>query len=53
MEGWKDGRTEVRKFTPVSYRTSALWGRCPKRSIDDYDEEQVKREEGDDEEEEE
>ena len=28
------GRTDVRKFTPVSYRTSALWGRCPKKSID-------------------
>ena len=25
------GRTDVWKFTPVSYRTSALWGRCPKR----------------------
>ena len=25
-------RTDVRKFTPVSYRTSALWGRCPKRA---------------------
>ena len=24
-----DGRTDVWKFTPVSYRTSALWGRCP------------------------
>ena len=24
-------RTDVWKFTPVSYRTSALWGRCPKR----------------------
>ena len=24
------GRTDVWKFTPVSYRTSALWGRCPK-----------------------
>merc|ERR1711911_258050 len=24
-------RTDVRKFTPVSYRTSALWGRCPKK----------------------
>ena len=23
-------RTDVRKFTPVSYRTSALWGCCPK-----------------------
>ena len=22
---------DVRKFIPVSYRTSALWGRCPKR----------------------
>ena len=22
---------DIRKFTPVSYRTSALWGRCPKR----------------------
>ena len=34
-EGWTDGRTDGRtdiwKFTPVSYRTSALWGRCPKR----------------------
>ena len=20
---------DVRKFTPVSYRTSVLWGRCP------------------------
>ena len=27
MYGW----TEIWKFTPVSYRTSALWGRCPKR----------------------
>ena len=26
-----DVRTDVWKFTPVSYRTSALWGRCPKR----------------------
>ena len=25
-----DVRTDIRKFTPVSYRTSALWGRCPK-----------------------
>ena len=38
MDGQMDGRTDVRmdrrmdiwKFTPVSYRTSALWGRCPK-----------------------
>ena len=28
-----DGRTDVWKFTPVSYRTSALWGRCPKRRL--------------------
>ena len=26
-----DVRTDIRKFTPVSYRTSALWGRCLKR----------------------
>ena len=26
-----DGCTDVWKFTPASYRTSALWGRCPKR----------------------
>ena len=26
-----DERTDVWKFTPVSYRTSALWDRCPKR----------------------
>ena len=26
-------RTDVRKFTPVSYRTSALWGRCPKSKV--------------------
>ena len=25
------GRTDVWKLPPVSYRTSALWGRCPKR----------------------
>ena len=24
-------RTDVWKFTPLSYRTSALWDRCPKR----------------------
>ena len=28
--GWKDVRTDVWKFPPVFYRTSALWGRCPK-----------------------
>ena len=30
-DGRKDRRTDVSKFRPVSYRTSALWGRCPKR----------------------
>ena len=30
-DGWTYIRTDVWKFTPVSYRTSALWGRCPKR----------------------
>ena len=25
----QDGRTDVSKFPPVFYRTSALWGRCP------------------------
>ena len=30
-DGRTDGRTDVWKFTPVFYRTSALWGRCPKR----------------------
>ena len=25
------GRTDVWKLPPVSYRTSALWGRCPKK----------------------
>ena len=29
--GRMDGRTEVWKLPPVSYRTLALWGRCPKR----------------------
>ena len=28
-----DGRTDVWKFTPVSYRTSAIWGRCPKSKL--------------------
>ena len=32
-DGRKDGRTDVWKFPPVFYRTSALWGRCPKRPI--------------------
>ena len=31
--GRTDVRTDVWKFTPVSYRTSALWGRCPKKHI--------------------
>ena len=26
-----EGRKDVRNLPPVSYRTSALWGRCPKR----------------------
>ena len=29
MDRRTDGRTDVWKFTPVSYRTSVLWGRCP------------------------
>ena len=41
--GCTDGRTyvrtDVRKFTPVSYRTSAVWGRCPERRKErDHDE---------------
>ena len=32
-DGRTDGRTDVWKFTPVFYRTSALWGRCPKREL--------------------
>ena len=42
-DGWKNGQTDgwteertdgwmnIWKFTPVPYRTSALWGRCPKK----------------------
>ena len=32
-DGWKDGRTEgwTSGNSPVFYRTSALWGRCPKK----------------------
>ena len=37
--GGADGRTDVWtdiwKFTPVSFRTSALWGRCPKSTETD------------------
>ena len=33
MYGQTDGRMDVWKFTPVSYRTSALWGRYPKRKV--------------------
>ena len=41
-DGWKNGQTDrwteertdgqmnIWKFTPVPYRTSALWGRCQK-----------------------
>ena len=32
-DGWKERRAEgqmdISKFPPVSYRTLALWGRCP------------------------
>ena len=28
-----DGQTDMWKFTPVSYRTLALWGRCPKKDL--------------------
>ena len=28
--GWTELWMDIWKFTPVSYRTSALWGRCPK-----------------------
>ena len=31
--GGTDGRTDVWKFPPVFYRTSALWGRYPKRRM--------------------
>ena len=30
-DGRREGRTDAWKFPPVFYRTSALWGRCPKR----------------------
>ena len=29
-DGRSDVQTDVWKFTPVSYRILALWGRCPK-----------------------
>ena len=38
-----DGRTDVSKFPPVFYRTSALWGRCPKRRTKD-EEDEIKEE---------
>ena len=31
MDIWMDVRTDIWKFTPVSYRILALWGRCPKK----------------------
>ena len=31
MYGRTDGQKDVWKFTSVSYVTSALWGRCPKK----------------------
>ena len=34
MNGRTDRRTDVWKLCPVSYRTSALWSRCPKRAND-------------------
>ena len=33
MDRQKEGRRDVSKFPPVSYRTSALWGRCPKSRL--------------------
>ena len=33
MDGRMDGQTDVWKFTPVSYRTWAFWGCCPKRIL--------------------
>ena len=30
-DGLRYGERDAKKFTPLSYRTSALWGRCPKR----------------------
>ena len=33
LGGGTDIRTDVWKFTPVSYRTSALWSCCPKREL--------------------
>ena len=38
-------RTDVWKFTPVSYRTSALWGRCPKREREKEKEKEKEKEE--------
>ena len=31
MDGYTDGRKEIHPCVLHSYRTSALWGRCPKR----------------------
>ena len=37
-DGRTEGRTDDLKFPPVSYRTSALWGRCPKTDTEiDFD----------------
>ena len=36
MDGRTYVRTDLRKFTPVSYRTSALWGHCPKRGLGSF-----------------
>ena len=33
MDARKDGRTDISKFLPVFFRTSALWGRSPKKAF--------------------
>ena len=47
MEGRMEERIDVWKFTPLSYRTSALWGRCPKREEKEKENKRrLQREEG-------
>ena len=41
-DGRMDGRMYV-IFAPVSYRTSALWGRCPKRNVNEVQKDKEKR----------
>ena len=36
MDERKYVRTDITKFTPVSYGTSALWGCCPKKGTDGW-----------------